>query len=89
MLQKSFSHIPSIGATTEKKIWASGIDSMDDFVKLPPEFLSKNKCSKIMEHIKISKEKISAGDACYFYENLSTNEHWRLFKEFQDSTVYF
>ncbi len=88
MLQKSFSHIPSIGTATEKKIWESGINSMDDFVKSPPDFLSKNKLSRITEYIKISKEKISARDAYYFYEKLSTNEHWRLFREFQDSTAY-
>ncbi|MCK5537472.1 MAG: ribonuclease H-like domain-containing protein [Bacteroidales bacterium] len=88
MLQKSFSHIPSIGTATEKKIWESGINSMDDFVKSPPDFLSKNKLSRITEYIQISKEKISAKDAYYFYEKLSTNEHWRLFREFQDLTAY-
>jgi len=88
MLQKSFSHIPSIGAATEKKIWASGINSMDDFIQSPPDFLTKNKISKITEYIKISQEKISVKDACYFYEKLSSNEHWRLFREFQDTTAY-
>ena len=88
MLHNSFSHIPSIGATTEKKIWDSGIDSMDSFIKSPPAFLSKNKSTKISDHIKVSKEKITANDASYFYENLSTAEHWRLFREFQGSTAY-
>ena len=88
MLHNSFSHIPSVGASTEKKIWDSGIESMDDFIKSPPSFISKNKLIKITDHIKISKEKITAKDAYYFYENLSTSEHWRLFREFQDSTAY-
>ncbi len=88
MLHNSFSHIPSIGAATEGKIWGSGIVSMDDFIKSPPDFLSKDKLRKITDYIQIAKEKIIEMDAYYFYENLSTNEHWRIFKEFQDSTAY-
>jgi uncharacterized protein len=88
MLHYSFSHIPSVGMQTEKKIWSSGIGSMDDFILSPPDFLSKNKSRKIIDQIQLSKEKIAAKDACFFYENLSSKEHWRMFREFQDSTVY-
>lgn len=88
MLNCSFSHIPSVGAATERKIWNSGITSMDDFIKSPPDFLSKNKSIKIAEHIQLSKEKMTTRDARYFYDNLPTKESWRMFCEFQDTTVY-
>lgn len=88
MLQHSFSHIPSVGATTEKKIWGSGIGSMDEFIASPPGFLSPHKSKKFGDHIQQSIGKISTRNARYFYENLPSKEHWRIFKEFQDLTVY-
>ncbi|HED36970.1 MAG TPA: exonuclease, partial [Ignavibacteria bacterium] len=88
MLQHSFSHIPTVGVSTEEKIWNSGVGSMDEFLESPPSFLSIKKSEKLAEHIQLSKEKISAKDARYFYDHLSSKEHWRIFKEFQDSTVY-
>ena len=88
MLHHSFSHIPSVGVTTERKIWSSGIGSMGEFIESPPDFLSLNKSKKLTDHIQLSKEKIATKDARYFYGNLPSKEHWRMFKEFQDSTVY-
>lgn len=88
MLHHSFSHIPSVGAATERRIWDSGVCSMDDFIKSPPNFLSVNKSRKIADHIQLSKEKITNRDAKYFYGNLLSKEHWRMFREFQDMTAY-
>ena len=59
MLLNSFSHIPGVGITTERKIWESGIDSMDDFVSSQPTFLTSNKQNKIIDYINISKDKLS------------------------------
>lgn len=88
MLNSSFSHIPSVGEVTERRIWGSGVRTMDDFLKFPPECFPLNKRKKIVRHIHLSKEKIRAKDARYFYDNLSSKEHWRLFKEYQDATAY-
>jgi len=35
MLTNSYIHLPGIGATTEKKIWDSGIKSWDEFREEP------------------------------------------------------
>lgn len=88
MLNNSFSHIPSVGPTTERRIWSSGVRTMDDFLNFPPEFLSLNKQKKIVGHIRLSKEKIRSKDAHYFCNNLPSREHWRIFKEYQDTTAY-
>ncbi len=88
MLNNSFLHIPSVGASTEKKIWDIGIESMDDFLKSAPQFLSIKKRKKMEEHIVLSKEKIIEKNARFFYDSLPSKEHWRLFKEHQDSAVY-
>ncbi|MFV1976503.1 MAG: ribonuclease H-like domain-containing protein [Candidatus Scalindua sp.] len=88
MLNNSFSHIPSVGVMTERRIWSSGVRTIDDFLESPPEFLSLNKRKKIVDHIHLSKEKISSKGARYFYDNLPSREHWRIFKEYQDATAY-
>ncbi|MEX2573118.1 MAG: ribonuclease H-like domain-containing protein, partial [Balneolaceae bacterium] len=83
-----FSHIPSIGVATEKRIWDSGVCSIDEFIKSPPGFLSGAKLNKINRHILLSRDSIRNRDAGYFYESLPSKEHWRLFREYQDSAAY-
>ena len=88
MLHISFLHIPSIGESTEKRLWNSGIRTVDEFLESPPDFLSLNKRRKIEAHIHLSKDKIRSKDARYFYDNLPSREHWRIFKEYKDATAY-
>lgn len=88
MLNSSFSHIPSVGVMTERRIWSCGVRTMDDFLEAPSEFLALNKRKKIADHIHLSKEKLNNKDARYFYDNLPSREHWRIFKEYQDVTAY-
>jgi len=88
MLNCSFTHIPSVGASTEQRIWHSGIHSMDDFLATPPAFLSAKKRQTMAEHIRISKDHLHRGDAGYFYDHLPSREHWRIFREFQQRCVY-
>jgi len=88
MLNSSFLHIPSIGVITEKEIWNSGIRTMDDFLESSPDFISSNKGKNIIEHIHLSKEKMSSKDPRYFYDNLPSKEHWRIFREYQNVTAY-
>jgi hypothetical protein len=88
MLYHSFSHVPSVGAKTERDIWNGGVTSWDDFTTSPPNFLSPEKSRKIASHLQISRKRLQEGDARYFYHNLDSGERWRMFREFQDSAAY-
>lgn len=88
MLFNSFLHVPSIGVKTENRIWQSGISCGNDFLKDPPDFLSRSKVSLISDHIRISKEKIAAGEPEYFYSSMASCDHWRIFQEFRDKVAY-
>lgn len=88
MLHHSFIYIPSVGIETEKKIWDSGVCSIDEFIRTPPTFLSINMSRKISEHLHLSQKKIRTKDVGYFYNNLSPKDQWRIFREFQNTTVY-
>jgi uncharacterized protein YprB with RNaseH-like and TPR domain len=85
MLNNCFLHLPSIGAQTEKKIWESGIKTIDNFVKCPPKFIGPKNRKKILYHINLAE---NAEDPHHFYDTLPSNEQWRIFKRFQKSTAY-
>ena len=88
MLHHSFTHMPSIGAKTERKIWDTGVCSMDDFIHNPPVFFSKKKVATMIEQIHLSKENISDNNVGFFYHHFPAKEQWRIFKEFQGNTAY-
>jgi|SRR5690625_895367 len=88
MLNHSFSHIPSIGAATEEKIWKSGVYSQDDFLRTPPPFLTRTRQQRIHEHILKTRECLRNRDASFFCENLPTKEHWRIFSEYRNEAAY-
>ncbi|WP_291322096.1 ribonuclease H-like domain-containing protein [Desulfonatronospira sp.] len=88
MLNHSFVHIPTIGLLTEKKIWTSGIRTMEEFIQSPPAFLKPARQQTVGRHIQLSIDKMQNGEAKYFCDNLPTKEQWRLFREYQDSTAY-
>lgn len=85
MLSSSFLHIPKIGAKTEKKIWESGINTNNDFIKHPPEFITPKSRKNILNHIKTVQK---TEDPHHYYDYLPSGEQWRIFKRFQKQTAY-
>ena len=89
MLTNSYIHLPGIGATTERKIWDSGIKSQDEFREEPHRAgLPESKLKHILEGINTSKEKLNARDHTYFANNLPKKDHWRAYREFMDDTIF-
>lgn len=86
MIKNSFLHIPKIGAKTEEKIWYSGITTTEEFVKSPVKSIPIKTRERIVNHLNGSN--INAEDPHYFYDNLPSNEQWRIFKRFQHTTAY-
>jgi len=88
MLTNSFIHIQSIGAITEKRLWESGIrdwDSISDDLPIP---ISSGRQHYLVEGIEESKRHLTNHNPLYFSNLLPSNQSWRLFPEFRDSTVY-
>ena len=89
MLTNSYIHLPGIGATTERKIWDSGIKSWDEFTEEPHRAgLPESKLRHILEGISTSKEMLDARDHTYFANNLPKKEHWRAYREFRENTIF-
>ncbi len=86
MLTSSFLHIPSIGKKTESKIWEDGIINVEEFIKSPPKSIPPKTREKILIHINASRA--NTEDPHHYYDNLPSNEQWRIFKRFQKHTAY-
>ena len=88
MLQNTFIHIQGIGAITEQKIWESGLNDWDAFsddISIP---LSVSRKYLLKSGIDESRQNLYKGNPVYFSKCLPSNQSWRFFPEFRDSTVY-
>ena len=88
MLKNTFIHIPGIGVKTEERLWYSGVLDWDDFIESYEIDLSRNRVASIEPYLQESREHLEIGNPKYFENLLSANQHWRIFPEFRDSTVY-
>ena len=88
MLQNTFIHIQSIGTITEQRLWESGLrhwNAFSDDISIP---LSGSRKYFLKEGIGESKRHLYQGNPGYFSKLLPSNQSWRLFPEFRNSTVY-
>jgi len=88
MLKSSFIHIPGVGIRTERRIWAAGTHTLNQFHSAPPSFLSSGQTDRIMNQVERSIQCLSTGDTDYFYKGLSACDSWRMFREFKGSVAY-
>lgn len=87
MLKNTFLHIPGIGASSERRIWESGILTWDDSMRLPLPPLKKT-VHLFKERIEESLRQLESGRPGYFTDLLPSREHWRLFGEFRKTAVF-
>jgi uncharacterized protein YprB with RNaseH-like and TPR domain len=88
MLQNTFMHIQSIGAITEQRLWESGLrdwDSFSDDLSIP---ISAGRQHFLLKGIEESKRHLANRNPAYFSNLIPSNQSWRFFPEFRDSTVY-
>jgi len=86
MLTNTYIHIPSIGYTTEKKIWESGISSWDSFDKDRLN-MSENRKRRLKHFVELSIDALDKKDHSFFSYYLPKDEHWRALIDF-DKTAY-
>ena len=84
MLQHTFVHLPGLGPSTERRLWAAGILTWDDFLSAK-EPLTSVKMPLWRATLETSKERLAAGDADWFGDRLPPAEAWRLFFDFRDA----
>jgi uncharacterized protein YprB with RNaseH-like and TPR domain len=88
MLKNTFIHIQGIGAITEQRLWESGIRDWDSFSGDLPIPCSPGRKHFLLKGIEDSKRHLANRNPSYFSKQLPSNQSWRLFPEFKDSTAY-
>ncbi|MFC1825999.1 ribonuclease H-like domain-containing protein [Thermodesulfobacteriota bacterium] len=88
MLKNTFQHIPGIGVITEQRFWDSGIHNWEDFTQNNLIRMSQFRQETIIAYIKESEQNLKSSNPNYFSDLLPSNQLWRFFPEFRDSTVY-
>jgi len=89
MLKHTFQHVHGIGEKTERRIWAEGITSWEEFLDSSthaylPHWQRELACAEL-EH---SFRALAQRDVQYFTERLSASLHWRLYPEFGQRIAY-
>jgi uncharacterized protein len=84
VLNHTFLHLSGLGPSTERRLWAAGILTWDDFLAAGTLPLSTTKVGAWREGLAESRERLAAGDADWFGQRLPPAEAWRLFFDFRE-----
>jgi uncharacterized protein len=89
MLKNTYIHIPGVGKSLERKIWAQGIHTWEEFLEMEDRIsIPSARKARICEGIKKSSEHLAAKDCCFFSQCLPSAEHWRAYPLFSDSVAF-
>jgi len=88
MLTNSFIHIQGVGTLTEQRLWDSGIRDWDSISGDIPVPISAGRKHYLIKGIEESKNQLVKNNPAYFSNLLPSNQCWRLFPEFRNSTVF-
>ena len=89
MLKHTFLHVPGIGPATERRLWATGFGSWEDYLQncyrctLPQMMRDRMTCC-----LEDSTRALNAGDNRYFEGLLPPGEMWRLYGELRGKAAF-
>jgi len=89
MLNNTYIHIPGVGKGLERKIWAQGVHTWEEFLKMEDRIpVPSSRKSIICEEVRKSSEHLAAKDHFFFSQCLPSAEHWRAYPLFSDSVAF-
>jgi uncharacterized protein YprB with RNaseH-like and TPR domain len=90
MLDNTYIHIPGVGKSLERKIWAQGINTWEEFLEHEDRIpIPSARKARISEEIRKSSAHLAAKDCYFFSQCLPSTEHWRAYPIFSDSMAFF
>ena len=90
MLNNTYIHIPGVGKSLERKIWAQGINTWEEFLEHKDRIpIPSARKARISEEIRKSSAHLAAKDCYFFSQCLPSTEHWRAYPIFSDSMAFF
>ena len=88
MLTNTFIHIQGIGAKTEQRLWNSGIRDWDSLSGDLRTTAPAGRKFFLEKGIEESQRHLANFNPAYFSKLLPSNQGWRMFPDFRNSTVY-
>ncbi len=88
MLQNTFIHIPRVGKATEGKLWERGVTNWTDYKKATTPLLKGKHHITTLDFLTLSEEKLAQEDSFFFFKNIPSSDHWRLFGDFNKNAAY-
>ncbi len=89
MLNNTYIHIPGIGKGLEKKIWAQGIQTWEEFLEMEDRVaIPSSRKARICDEVRTSSKHLAAKDHCFFSQCLPSAEHWRAYSSFSDFAAF-
>lgn len=84
MIQNTFKILKGIGEKKEQKFWQNGISNWDEFIECEkiPRMSDKTKTTHDLD-LKKAKNHLDKGDSRYFAKTLKSQDHWRLYHDFE------
>lgn len=89
MIRNTFSMLNGIGEKLERRLWAGGILTWEDFVAASDiGFISPERKAAFDWSLYTAAQKLGERDAVFFARNVRRREHWRLFEIFKRDSLY-
>ena len=89
MLEKTFVHIPGVGAHTERALWSAGCHTWSDLASGLGTFscgtAGRDEVARDLDRSRLAYDR---GDHQFFARRLGMAEAWRAWPDFRDRTVY-
>ncbi|MBS1714661.1 MAG: ribonuclease H-like domain-containing protein [Armatimonadetes bacterium] len=89
MLQRTFLHVPGLGAHTERSLWSQGCVTWEHYLR-EPESYNTGGCDRVRleQTVRNSKTALMERRHQYFADALGAREAWRAWPEFRKSCLY-
>ncbi len=89
MLERTFLHLPGIGARTEMRLWQRGIRSWEQLSRTGRDLpIPGARLPAVLDRAMRSRAALEAGDHRFFAEYVPQKEHWRAFQAFPGRVAY-
>ncbi|MFB6267106.1 MAG: ribonuclease H-like domain-containing protein [Halodesulfurarchaeum sp.] len=84
--ENSFIPVQGVGPVTERRLWEAGVTHWDEF---EPDLVGSTLASRIETFIEEARPRLERGDTPYLARAFPREEHWRLYENFRDRTLFF
>ncbi len=89
MLRQSFCFLPKIGKKREQALWYSGIHDWNAFLETSSiKGINPSLKPNYNSLLTLSKQRLLENDSAFFSSLIPSNDHWRLYNEFKDQSVF-